>query len=135
MELPSTEKLARSLNFEDDSKAMLLKELAELEQLLAKRLELSMQKQTPSGMHDPVGHAASMDGKMSNGQNECLVRKACMQLPTQESMHEAPIHETTHQELKGAASALEAREAGNKLAEVNAPPAVHQRSVSQSLST
>lgn len=132
MELPSTEKLARSLDFEDNSRTMLLKELEELEQLLAKRLELSTQKQNPSGMHDPVGHTASIDGKMPN---ERLVRRACMHLPTHESMHEAPIHDTTHEELKGAVSALEAREDGKKLAEVKAPPAVHQPAASQSLSS
>lgn len=120
MELPSTEKLARSLKFEDDSKTALLKELEELEQLLAKRLELSLQEKTPSGMHDQAGHAASMDGKVLNGH---LVRKACM--------HEASIHEPNHQEL-----AVEAREAESKLEEVKAtPPAVHQPSISQSLST
>ena len=117
MELPSTEKLARSLKFEDDSKTALLKELEELEQLLAKRLELSLQEKTPSGMHDQAGHAASMDGKVLNGH---LVRKACM--------HEASI--------QGATLALEAREAESKLEEVKAaPPAVHQPPVSQSLST
>lgn len=37
-ELPSTEKLVRSLQFEEDPKVTLLRELAELEELLAKRL-------------------------------------------------------------------------------------------------